>query len=132
MQKNNTLATSDAFVKLCKLTVCRTGFLSGSIDLLLLHHPDDGDVETQGDFTLEPPTGRGGHPRLQQPNHIRESLDLFGFKLTDTKMAQIAALNRDACLFPHKVGTAVTASRRGSAVNALDAMNLSSCCRKCS
>ena len=28
-------------------------------------------------------------------NHIRENLDLFGFKLTDAEMAQIAALDRN-------------------------------------
>lgn len=35
----------------------------------------------------------------------------------------VADMNRDAGLFRHKVGAAVTAARRGGAVNALDAMN---------
>lgn len=35
----------------------------------------------------------------------------------------VADMNRDAALFRHKVGAAVTAARRGGAVNALDAMN---------
>ena len=35
----------------------------------------------------------------------------------------VADMNRDAALFRHKVGTAVTAARRGGAVNALDVMN---------
>ena len=34
-------------------------------------------------------------PGSSNPDHIRENLDLFGFKLTDEEMAQIAALNRD-------------------------------------
>lgn len=35
----------------------------------------------------------------------------------------VTDMNRDAGLFRHKVGAAVTAARRGGAVNALDAMN---------
>lgn len=35
----------------------------------------------------------------------------------------VADMNRDAGLFRHKVGAAVTAARRGGAVTALDAMN---------
>ena len=34
-------------------------------------------------------------PGSSNPDHIRENLDLFGFKLTEDEMAQIAALNRD-------------------------------------
>lgn len=35
----------------------------------------------------------------------------------------VTDMNRDANLFKHKVGAAVTAARRGGALNALDAMN---------
>lgn len=35
----------------------------------------------------------------------------------------VTDMNREAGLFRHKVGTAVTVARRGGAVNALDAMN---------
>lgn len=35
----------------------------------------------------------------------------------------VTDMNRDADLFTHKIGAAVTAARRGGAVNALDAMN---------
>ena len=35
----------------------------------------------------------------------------------------VTDMNREAGLFRHKVGAAVTAARRGGAVNALDAMN---------
>lgn len=35
----------------------------------------------------------------------------------------VTDMNRDAGLFRHKVGAAITAARRGGAVNALDAMN---------
>lgn len=39
------------------------------------------------------------------------------------RAAVVADMNRDAELFKHKVGAAVTAVRRGGAVNAVDAMN---------
>lgn len=35
----------------------------------------------------------------------------------------VADMNRESNLFRHKVGTAITAARRGGAVNALDVMN---------
>lgn len=35
----------------------------------------------------------------------------------------VADMNRNADMFTHKIGAAVTAARRGGAVNALDAMN---------
>ena len=34
-------------------------------------------------------------PGSSNPDHIRENLDLFGFKLSDKEMEQIKALNRD-------------------------------------
>ncbi len=34
-------------------------------------------------------------PSSSNPDHIRENLDLFGFKLSDKEMEQIKALNRD-------------------------------------
>lgn len=39
------------------------------------------------------------------------------------RAAVVTDMNRDAELFKHKVGAAVTAVRRGGAVNAVDAMN---------
>ena len=39
------------------------------------------------------------------------------------RAAVVTDMNREAGLFRHKVGAAVTAARRGGAVNALDAMN---------
>lgn len=43
----------------------------------------------------------------------------------------VTDMNRDAALLRHKVGAAVTAARRGGAVNALDAMNHFFCPRRC-
>lgn len=39
------------------------------------------------------------------------------------RAAVVSDMNRDAALFRHKVGAAVTAARRGGALNTLDAMN---------